>query len=891
MKVMVSVDTVSYGEKPSRERIPIIRRRTAGFWQEIGLEELADLNGNKGRAIIPAHLEGGIATDNCTAMQLFVLDFDHGCTFAQVKRKCDENGLRITYAYHTYTASAAEERFRVVFVCGEVIEDLFIIKAVLKILHKIFPGCDTSCKNPDRIFLGGKGLFYTDFHARIALVQLFHPLMHAFDVGKHFAENQRRFAGETNIALAGKHLALGEVRNMDAILGENVDSVIIHKTGGSTKSPFFIAEDKGGERGMHQSHTCRSGKKGKKRKIKEKDSTHCQLFNDFKAGTMLEHDKRFAIYTNCLNIHGWTDKFLKMTRKYYGDDTWQEWKRDMKYTHDYHPKRCSSDFCPYYDICEHEGTIVDTLAMDRQVYLGEETYVTVDEAERCLRRNLQDAFYSTDPGMHLIKAQTGLGKTGEYVRLAADHPADSFLIALPTNQLKEEVRKRLLDNGVPEQDIFMTASVHGNAFIPAEIQARISEMHNRGIHNMTKEIINDYYKKIRAEPLERKAVEEECEKIMAGIKAVKGERVIVTTHAYLVQLAEDFLKNYTVIIDEDFLQQLVFNRMYKVSVKCLEALAKKELRDYSEMAAVVLKAQEKTYEKTEPVRYGIPLTAEELERLGSFEPYDNLNDLIYAGVYVRMKDEESGEETVRYFCPLDMPEMKYIVLSATVNYEIYRRYFAGRMEVYAYPEKKAAYRGHLEQYTYHSLGRKDLSDKAQVFSVAKEMAGNPELETITFKKFEEDWGRPLNAAGIHFGNSTGLNGLEGHDLAVIGTPYRVEECYKLVACYLGADVNREGDKRPSLRRAEYKGNSFLITTYKDKILREVQLYSIESELEQCVGRARLLRQDCSVYVFSCFPCEQAGIHIKNYLQDYEAGEQAGSHSKNYFEDSKSEGKG
>ena len=138
MKVMVSVDTVSYGEKPSRERIPIIRRRTAGFWQEIGLEELADLNGNKGRAIIPAHLEGGIATDNCTAMQLFVLDFDHGCTFAQVKRKCDENGLRITYAYHTYTASAAEERFRVVFVCGEVIEDLFIIKAVLKILHKIF---------------------------------------------------------------------------------------------------------------------------------------------------------------------------------------------------------------------------------------------------------------------------------------------------------------------------------------------------------------------------------------------------------------------------------------------------------------------------------------------------------------------------------------------------------------------------------------------------------------------------------------------------------------------------------------------------------------------------------------------------------------------------------
>ena len=162
------------------------------------------------------------------------------------------------------------------------------------------------------------------------------------------------------------------------------------------------------------------------------------------------------------------------------------------------------------------------------------------------------------------------------------------------------------------------------------------------------------------------------------------------------------------------------------------------------------------------------------------------------------------------------------------------------------------------------------------------MAGDPELDIITFKRFEQETAEGLNAAGIHFGNSTGLNGLEGCDLAVIGTPYRVEEYYKLIACYLGADVNREGDKRPSLRRIEYKGNSFLVTTYKDPLLRSVQLYSLESELEQCVGRARLLRQDCSVYVFSCFPCDQARIHIRNYLQDYQAGVQEGSQRKALF---------
>ena len=510
--------------------------------------------------------------------------------------------------------------------------------------------------------------------------------------------------------------------------------------------------------------------------------------------------------------------------------------------------------------------------MDRQVRARQEEYVPIEEAEKCLRENLYNAFYSLDLGMHLIRAQTGLGKTREYARLIADHPESRFLVALPTNQLKEDVKITLVKNGMLERDIFITPSVHGNAFIPYKIQELISEMHNRGIHNMTKEIIRTYYEKVKADPHERKVAEMECEKIMAGINGAGDARVIVTTHAYLAQLEEDFLKNYTVIIDEDFLQLLIFNRMYKVSVKCLEELAERRLRGYADTAAMLLRAEGKTYKWMKPAKYKIPLTKEELDGLAHFQADDNVNDLLRAGAFVKMQDEECGEEVVKYFCPLDMPKMKYIVLSATFDYDIYRKYFAGQMEIYTYPEKKARYRGRLEQYTYHSLGRKDLSEKKQVFSIAKKMAGTHKLDIITFKKFEEEEAESFgfNAAGVHFGNSTGLNGLEGHNIAVIGTPYRVEEYYKLIACYLGADVNQEGDKRPSLRRVAYKGSSFLITAYKEPLLCKIQLYSIESELEQCVGRARLLRQDCSVYVFSCFPCEQAEVHIKNYLQDYGA---------------------
>ena len=131
--------------------------------------------------------------------------------------------------------------------------------------------------------------------------------------------------------------------------------------------------------------------------------------------------------------------------------------------------------------------------------------------------------------------------------------------------------------------------------------------------------------------------------------------------------------------------------------------------------------------------------------------------------------------------------------------------------------------------------------------------------------FEMENGKMRNPAGIHFGNSTGINSLEGRDLAIIGTPFKVEEYYKLIACYLGANVNGEGDKRAALRRVEYKGKRFLITSFKDSTLREVQLYSIESEMDKCVGRARLVRQECSVIVFSCFTCMKEEIHIKDLL--------------------------
>lgn len=99
---------------------------------------------------------------------------------------------------------------------------------------------------------------------------------------------------------------------------------------------------------------------------------------------------------------------------------------------------------------------------------------------------------------------------------------------------------------------------------------------------------------------------------------------------------------------------------------------------------------------------------------------------------------------------------------------------------------------------------------------------------------------------------------------VIGTPHSTEFVYKLIGLHLGIGI--EGETL-SVRRIQYKEHEFNFMTYKNVELRRLQTFFIGKELEQCIGRARLLRNDCTVLVFSNFPCEQAELIQDDYLKE------------------------
>lgn len=95
----------------------------------------------------------------------------------------------------------------------------------------------------------------------------------------------------------------------------------------------------------------------------------------------------------------------------------------------------------------------------------------------------------------------------------------------------------------------------------------------------------------------------------------------------------------------------------------------------------------------------------------------------------------------------------------------------------------------------------------------------------------------------------------------MGLPYLNDIVYKFFLYSLYDEIIDE--EKPKYRRIENDTYSFKITTYANKNYQKIINYFIRSEIEQAVGRARLLKYDCTVFLYSGFPAEQAEIS-KNF---------------------------
>lgn len=145
---------------------------------------------------------------------------------------------------------------------------------------------------------------------------------------------------------------------------------------------------------------------------------------------------------------------------------------------------------------------------------------------------------------------------------------------------------------------------------------------------------------------------------------------------------------------------------------------------------------------------------------------------------------------------------------------------------------KVKYKGKVIQYTDSTYSRDKIDNDKNMIKRIKN--SHPDCEFITFKKYEREFGTEY-----HFGNTEGLNCLKGKDIVVVGLPNTHDIVYCLYGMRAGASL-KKAHMHP--RKIEYNNKEFWLNTYKDDTLRLIQCWILSSQLEQAVGRARLLRE-------------------------------------------------
>lgn len=884
--IKFSYDRQSFQSKPSSDEIRRINNRIARSVQKLdrnGLMETVTKIGSMGHTFSPATFKNGKRNkDNFEQQQLFALDFDNKApkkklTFDEVKERAGQFEMPVLFAYDTMS-SMNHDKFRVVFLNDVSVTDRRVAEAVQLAMGKMFPEADPSCyKDVSKLYFGGKGLLYYDEDLpEVNIESIFRNYTYCMRKrykDNHYKEHIAKFSKETGIALTKKGLL--DIRVADHLPEPDdptEDAGAIQYTENGKNSPTAIIYDQNNSNikangeifpnkyyvinfGDTRSSSVKTpGEKSKNHKNFRsgvlQDMKRCKLFHDFANGSRkLSHDELFGIATNLIQVETGTKYFMEKRLEYpniYPDDAKNEkWVAHLSYMeqNNYYPQSCDK-YCPYHEECVHCKNILSTIHTKRRsmekIAGYHETFYSVDEMQEDVYDAISSAFCARGKKFYIIKAMTGAGKSHSYIKLMQEYPDMRFLIAVPTNLLKREIFKKAKDIGI---EVMKTPSLEAiKDRIPSAIWKHIQRMYREGRPYLVHPYIQKELTK-KEIPCLRKYMEKR-----ERLKAWDG--CVITTHRYLLSMDQERLDEFdSIIIDEDIISKSIISNQGEISVSDLKKLKKKTTDPrLSKKIKKLLKASE--------TQSCIKVEAFEWDDDGDKKsmPFDIPSFCLTEWFYLRRCENEENlvEDVFAFLKPADFPGEKYIMVSATADEEICGWYF-GEDNIDFYECKKAEYMGELKQYCEKSMSRSCLNNNKGMVGKLMNRFGMCPNNTITFMK--------EGIGPLHFGNTEGSNMLEGKDILVVGTPYHAEFLYKLAAISMGIEFDEE--EKMSLQTIDHNGYRFQFTTFQNKELRKIHLWMIESELEQAVGRARLLRNACTVHLFSNFPLHQSKM-IPNF---------------------------
>jgi hypothetical protein len=726
---------MSFDNKPNNATTALLSKIIPDKIETVRQDEMkafATLVGEKGYTFCPATFKDGKRTkESFDQTQLLALDFDNkepenSISFKGVKARADRYDLPVLFAYDTFT-SLNRNKFRVVFLNDNPISDIRASETMLKALTTIFPEADRQSRSAVQMYFGGKKLLhYDDTVPEINIESVVRNTTNFLEDkygAKHYNRKLREFSRDTGIALNEKGLLDVSVEEesaetVGAIDGKNLPFPTIYVPIGR-KSPNTFYRINYGENCTRSFSADKKANyhRSYRSSVLGEIGAMCRLFREFEAGERrIPHSELFGIATNLVQVELGESRFKELLRElaYYDQEQkYQKWTQDLRRIKSYKPYGCTG-FCPYHSTCPHGTNILSTIKprynqMERIANYNE-YYVTLEEAWEDFIQKLLKAVESNKLGWHILKAQTALGKSQAILELLMNTSL-RVLIAVPTNILKRELRKRAKKMGIT---LTASPSLHElKSDLPHHVWHDLEALMNSGKPTMP------YVDKLISED------DPECAAIFKKYRRQQDEFKetgghAITTHKRLLTM--DTSEYDLVIVDEDIIFNTIIPNKSDISISDLKRV-KKEISPASPLARKINKI-------LKSIKGSEFFTLKGIHYDGGYAdismPVD-IPALCSANHFCYRKEDDC----ISFLKPVMFNgNTKFIMLSATADEKICEYYFGDHMTFHECSTARNV--GGLDQYHNRSLSRSDIDKSTDVFNQIKKASGVD--KTILFKK-------------------------------------------------------------------------------------------------------------------------------------------------------------
>ncbi len=889
--VQVMLDGTQYESKPPQPLMGVISNRLKRGATMILLDELAIKVGTLGCPFIPAFLDGrGCKKENWVCQQVFCLDFDNKddkITLEEFHERCTALGIHPAFVYFTFSHSSELDKFRAVFVLSQVVVDIRLRNFVMLLLMELFPEVDQECKDPSRIFNGGKGLHSENLQSRINPIQLLNAWLKETKKRdpKNFARSKVTLGNNLGIAFGPNgfgvqqenHVSLQNEGNMYCSLilsreQHQISSISHVQFEGLQYEIRWNLQKKSSSNEKAASKPPRVPKgntsnSNSKPNLSPSDvellCIRCRLFREFYKGErrLGKLERRILLcnlraFRNGLTIYKEGLSHFGPDSNYpdpYTDD------RDLigwANFYDFLPERCTN--CPYSNECSHGTNLIQQIRLRQgacRIVEEPTTKVSLEVARAELAQATDEIFCQnlSVRDFSIVWAECGIGKTEALLRLLP--VLDRICISFPTHRLAQEAFER-----------FKSLTNCSSFFLWPERPRLPQNLHSElGVND---KIGLFKTRSIFEAALQHPEVNKDSdwsstiEDYLEAYTSIHQQTRVFCTHEKALHLIENGTSRIdTFVFDEDPMRSLF--TIDQIHLKDIEVTIA-HLRSLPDVPSEVVALLEDV-QNCEPNVLTIPDTISiPYGSLESYLPSEGVHTPVLSLVdctgYIKPQwNTEAPIDDVYCITHRNLPDRyKYVMLSATPILPLYQKAYGDRVKVWDISSVER--KGKLFLHRDRSFSKRSILDMGKDF--VTEVEGYVEshgLEgIITFKEFSDSKGLGCTLKGSKknipvlstFGATEGLNTASGKTIGVIGTPHLPEYALKLLGHAVGVHVNPDKFefKCRTVRRHEFEVSLWCVSD--DTFFQALEFGLVERELIQAVGRSRILEHDCEVHLFS-----------------------------------------